>query len=180
MHLSTKKLAFLGLLMAITVLLIILSEVLDFNTLFLLAGASFCVGIAFRESGIMFAFGFYFASLILGFLLAPNKLYCITYSAMGLYLLISEYSYDKLINIKSPNNRRIFLWIIKFAVFNIMYIPAVVFLPKLFYEGDIFKGILAAFILVGQIALFVYDMAYNYFQRYVWGKVRGNLKLNEK
>ena len=40
MLLNAKKLAFLGLLLAITVLLIILSGVLEFNTIFLLAGAS--------------------------------------------------------------------------------------------------------------------------------------------
>jgi uncharacterized membrane protein len=49
MLLNAKKLAFLGLLLAVTVVLIILSGVFEFNTLFLLAAASFGVGIAIRK-----------------------------------------------------------------------------------------------------------------------------------
>ncbi len=177
MHLGTRKLSFLGLLLAFTEILIILSGVLEFNTLFLLAAAAFCVGIAFRESNLRFAFGFYLASIILGFLLAPNKLYCITYGAMAIYLLIAEFSYDKLALVKSFNTRRQLLWVIKYIAFNLMYIPALLFLPALFYEGDINKNFIVGFILVGQIALFIYDLAYNYFQRFVWGKMRSNFKL---
>lgn len=177
MPLDTKKLSFLGLLLAFTELLIILSGVLEFNTLFLLAAAAFCVGIAFRESNLRFAFGFFLASIILGYLLAPNKLYCITYGAMALYLLIAEYSYDKLLSIKDARVRIRLLWLIKYLAFNLMYIPAVLFMPALIYEGNINKGLLAAFLLAGQPVLFIYDVAYRYFQRFVWGKMRKNFRL---
>lgn len=177
MHLNARKLSFLGLLLSICVVLIILSGVLEFNTLFLLAAASFCVGIAFRETGIQFAFGFYLAGLILGLLLAPNKMYCITYSSMGMYLLIIEYAYDKLLVIQNPNSRRRVSWIIKYVVFNLMYIPSVLFLPKLFYAGVIDQRLMFVMVLAGQIAILIFDMAYHYFQRFVWGKFRHNLKL---
>ncbi len=177
MPLGTKKLSFLGLLLAFTLILIILSGVLEFNTIFLLAAAAYCDGIAFRESNIRYAFGFFLASVLLGVFLAPNKLYCITYAAMALYILISEFSYDKLVYIKKDRIKRQLVWLIKYIAFNIMYIPALLFLPKLFYEGDINKGLLTGFILAGQIGLFIYDKAYIYFQRYIWGKVRSNFKL---
>ncbi len=178
MLLNAKKLSFLSLLLACTVLLVILGGVLEFNTLFLLAGASFCVGIAIRESGLLFGFGFYIASILLSFLLAPNKLYCITFAAMGLYLVITEYSFHKLSFVKwNSGIRKKVLWITKFIAFNIMYIPILLFLPKLLYPGQLSNGFLAAFFFGGQVALVIYDMAYTYFQIYIWGRIRGKLHL---
>lgn len=176
MLLNTKKLTFLGLLLAVTILLIVLGGVFEANTLFLLSGASFCVGIAFRESGIRFAVGFYIASIILSFFLAP--FYWITYGAMGLYILIAEYSYDKVVNTEKTGYRRPLLWLVKYVIFNMMYIPALLFLPKLIYQGDLNSLLVAILLVAGQVALFIYDIAYQYFQRYVWGKIRNYLKLN--
>lgn len=176
MHVSAKKLAFLGLLTAVTVILIILSGVLDFNTLFLLAAASFGVGIAIRENGNRMGFGFYLASLLLSIILAPNKLYCITYAAMGMYILIWEFTYDRLLRVQNVSSRKKLHWVIKYITFNLMLLPMIIFMPKLVYQGEINKGILTMVFLAGQIALFVYDMAYAYFQRVIWGKVRGKLK----
>ena len=178
MLLSAKKLAFLGLLLACTVIIVILSGVLEFNSLFLLAGASYLVGIAIRESGIRIGTGFYIASLLLSLMLAPNKLYCITFIAMGLYLVISEYTYDKLAKVKQIGNRKRMYWAVKYAVFNLMYIPILIFLPKLIYQGELNKNFLLVLILGGQVALFVYDIAYNYFQKHIWEKVRGKLNLS--
>lgn len=177
MHLNARKISFMGLLLSICVVLIILSGILEFNTLFLLAAASFCVGIAYRESKVQLAFGFYLAAIILGLILAPNKIYCITFAAMGMYVLILEYSYDQLVMIKTPARRMRVAWIIKYITFNLMYIPAVFLLPRLFYAGPINQQFLNVVIIGGQGALFIYDMAYHYFQRYVWGKFRNSLKL---
>lgn len=173
MYISGKKMAFLGLMLACSVLLVILSGIIEMNTLFLLAGASFCVGIAIRESGLRLGFGFYIASIILSFLLAPNKFYCITYAAMGFYLVAMELSWEMLANAKKNRNRTLLFWIIKYSIFNIIYIPVLLFLPKLIYQGSISSGLLVIFIAVGQIGIFIYDKAYNYFQRFIWGKVRG-------
>jgi hypothetical protein len=177
MLLNAKKLAFLGLLLAFDVLLIILSGILEFNTLFLLAGASFCVGIAIRESGQSFGLGFFLASILLSLILAPNKFYCITYAAMGFYLVIAEYSYDKLLKVGDSGNRRKLLWVIKFVEFNIMYIPILIFLPKLIFQGEVNSGLLAVLLIAGQIALIIYDKAYHYFQSNIWGKIRRYMKL---
>lgn len=172
MLLNAKKLAFLGLLLAFDVLMIILSGILEFNTLFLLAAASFCVGIAIRETGLRFGFGFYLAAILLGLILAPNKFYCITYAAMGMYIVIFEYSYDKLINVRTGSNRMKLLWIVKYITFNVMYIPMLIFLPHLVYGGRLNFSIYAVLAVAGQIALYVYDGAYVYFQRVIWGRTR--------
>lgn len=175
MLLNAKKMAFLGLLLAVTVLLIVLSGVLEFNTLFLIGAASFGVGIAIRESSIRYGLGFYLAAILLGLILAPNKLYCITFAAMGFYILVIEYSFDKLANLRSGMSRTKLYWMIKYITFNIMYIPMVLFLPRLIYQGGMNPIIILVMLLAGQIVLFVYDMGYNYFQRFVWGRLRSKL-----
>lgn len=177
MFLNAKKLAFLGLLLAFDVILVVFSGILEINTLFLLAAASFCVGIAIREEGKSIGFGFYLASILLGLILAPNKFYCITYAAMGMYLVLIEYAFDKLVQIKNSNKRKILFWIMKYLVYNVMFLPILFLLPKLIYQGELSTWLLALLLVVGQVALFVYDQAYNYFQRSVWGKVRGRFKL---
>ncbi len=183
MLLNAKKLAFLGLLLAVTVVLIILSGVFEFNTLFLLAAASFGVGIAIRESNIRIGAGFYLATILVSMMLAPNKLYIITFSAMGLYILIIEYAFDKLTHLrgKSPDtsisNRSRAYWVLKYLVFNLMYLPMLLFLPKLIYPGELKGLVLALLLLGGQVALFLFDAAYRYFQGAIWGKLRNKLQM---
>ena len=87
MHVNAKKTAVSGLLMALSVLLLVLSGVLDFSTLFFLAAAAFFVGIIIKEYGLGYGAAFFTGCTILGFLLAPQKLYCITYAMMGIYVL---------------------------------------------------------------------------------------------
>ena len=83
MHLKAKRAAFGGLLLAMTVIFMFLGSVIETNTLFLLAAASFFVGVVFREFGQMTGLAFYLSAVLLGFLLAPNKLYVITFAGMG-------------------------------------------------------------------------------------------------
>lgn len=58
MHVNAKKTAVSGLLMALSVLLLVLSGVLDFSTLFFLAAAAFFVGIIIKEYGLGYGAAF--------------------------------------------------------------------------------------------------------------------------
>lgn len=80
MHVNARQMAFTGVSLALTVLLMILSGILKFNTLFLLGAASFFVGIVIREFGMGLGAAFYAASILLSFMVAPNKLHCITFA----------------------------------------------------------------------------------------------------
>lgn len=177
MLINAKKLAFLGLLLSFDVILVILSGVLEFNTLFLLAAASFCVGVAIRECNLQLGFGFFLGSVLLSFILAPNKLYCFTYAAMALYLVIIEFTFVQLVKVKNSNNRIRIFWIIKYLVFNALFLPILFLLPKMIYEGNLNQGLIIVLLLGGQLVLFIYDKAYEYFQRSVWSKIRKYLKL---
>lgn len=175
MHVSGKKVAIGGAAMALAVLCIALSGVLEFNTLFLLAAASFLVGVMIREGGLAAGLAFYIGTVALGFLLAPNKLYCVTFAAMGFYILGSEWMFRLAGRLKKW--RKGFLWIGKFLLFNLMYLPALFCLPKLIFMEGLKGGWLWAAVFIGQAVLVVYDWAYEYFLTNLWEKFRIRLGL---
>ena len=172
MHVGAKKIATAGLLVSFSVILVVMSSVIETSSLFFIAAGSFCVGISIREWGLRFGFGFLLASVILNFMLAPNKMYCITFAAMGIYIWASEFWWEHLAKSVHTKNRMLKLWIGKYLCFNIMYIPTVLFLPTLIYAGKINGWIIFALLVVGQVALLIFDIAYRTFQSQIWGRLR--------
>ena len=172
MHVGAKKVAVAGLLAAFTVVMMILSSVIETNTLFLIAAASFCVGISVREWGLGLGFGFLVSCVILNFLIAPNKLYCITFAGMGLYIWLSELLWERIAATGKMPFRTGVLWVGKFLIFNLLYVPTLFLAPQLLFSGKI-NGLAAMiFLILGQVAFFIYDMAYTYVQSRIWGKMR--------
>ena len=172
MHIGTKKIATAGLLVAFTVVMMILSSVVESSSLFFIGAASFCIGIAIREWGTWFGLAFLVASAMLNFLLAPNKMYCLTFVGMGLYLWLSELLWDRIAAAPELSHRTIKLWIGKIAIFSLIYIPVLLFFPTLFI-AETLTGLLTIIIFfVGQIVFVVYDVAYRYFQSRIWGSLR--------
>ena len=90
MHVKSRLMAFGGLALALCILFMVLGSIFETGTLFFLAASSFFVGIVIRESGMKMGLAFYMAAVLLGFILAPNKFYVITFGAMGLYILVIE------------------------------------------------------------------------------------------
>lgn len=181
MHVNSKRIAVLGLLLAVDVILIIFGGTLEMSTLFFLAGAAFCVGIAVREYGSMMGAVFFAASLILALILAPVKMYCITYAVMSLYILLSEIAWNLLCRkagtdfTQNVRIHRIF-WVLRYLIFNIMYLPLLVLAPKLIYSGEISPHVLVGAAIAGQVALFLFEKGYCYFQGTVWNRFRRNLR----
>jgi hypothetical protein len=191
MHLSTKKIAFSGLLLALTILLTILSSVIETSTFFLLAAASYLVGINFRESGVRFGIGFYLSAILLSMILVPNKLYCLTFAVISAYIVIMEIirayltkkELQKLATIDRASIEKksnAFFYAIKFAVFNILYLPFLFLFPGLFYSGDISPMVHILLIIGGQIIFVLYDMAYDVFIQKYWNRIKKSDIRNEK
>lgn len=177
MHVKTKKIALAGMLGAFVIVLLVLSTIIESNTLFLMAAASFCVGIVIREWGLLSGAIFFASCTLLSFLLVPNKFYCITFSAMGLYLLFAEGLWEYLAGRKQLKRRNLVLWIGKYVFFNCIYLPTILVFPTLIVAQRM-TGILFVFVLLaGQGALFIYDSAYRYFQGYIWEKFRKKLQM---
>ena len=148
MHVTARRVALCGLLLAFSVICMVLGSVFETNTLFLLAAASYFVGIVIREFGLRTGAAFYLASVLPGFLTAPNKFYVISFSAMGLYILGTE------------------------ALFNLMFLPVTAGFWHLLFAASPSPLLWAAVILAGQAGLWLYDRAYLYAQRHLWGRFR--------
>ena len=175
MHVNAKKTVVAGLLVAITVVMLILSSTIEASSLFFIAAASFCVGIVIREWGVAFGFGFLIASTVLNFLLAPNKMYCFTFAGMGIYLVLSEWLWEKIAGATVMRRRNLMLWIGKYTIFNLLYIPVLCLVPSLLFVKEVIGAVAIVFWIAGQVAFWIYDRAYLYFQGYIWGKLREKL-----
>jgi hypothetical protein len=168
--------AFLGILAAFDILLMVLAAIIESNTLFLLAAAAFLVGIAIREFGIQLGTSFFVVCSLLGFFLAPNKLYVMTFAGFSLYIIWNELAFNFLSRAKFQNSRKILFFLVKIIFFNLLYIPAITLLPQLFFAGTMSTKVYILFIVLGQPAVLIYDKAYEYFQTFVWGSFRKRIK----
>lgn len=187
MHISTKKIAMLGLLLALTVMLIIFSSFFEMSTFFLIALASFLVGIVINELNLSTGLGFYLASVFLSLVLAPNKLYCLTFAMVAAYLVIVEAvrvslmkkDMKKLASLTPVNlnirGRRKKLWVVKVVVFNLLYLPMLIFFPKLIFPGELSNLVVIGVWAVGQLVLVAYDFAYQEFVIKHWSRLRKHL-----
>lgn len=172
MYVKAKQIAFMGLLAAFSVLLLSLGSIFEVSTLFFICGAAFCVGIAIREWGIRYGAAFYVASVLAGLIVAPNKIYCVTYAAMGLYLLGSELIFRKLAEMGQMKKRMLLLWSGRYLIFNVMFVPALILVPQLFVTKKI-EGILWLVIwAAAQVGLFIFEKAHDYFQLFIWNRLR--------
>lgn len=175
MHIKAKTMAFGGLLLALSAVCMALGSVIETNTLFLLAAASYFVGIVIREFGIRTGAAFYAADVLLGFMTAPNKIYVISFAAMGFYILVVEAAWRFMAKRRRLQKKLLF-WCVKYAVFNALYIPVLLAFQELLLPGWTLSDEMAAGIIAaGQIGLFLYDRAYEYVQAHVWQKFRGRL-----
>ena len=177
MHVNAKKIAFLGLLLAVAMILTLIGGYFEPSTLFFMAAAAFCTGIAVRECGLYPGFAFLIAGILLGFFLAPNKLYIITYGGMSLYIYVRELAFEKIAASRTMRHRTAVFWAVRYIMFNVMFVPILFLLPQLIYPGKISPVILAGLIVGAQVVLFVYDKVYDYFQAVVWNRLRKNFRL---
>ena len=175
MHVKTRMLAFGGLFLALSVVCMALGSVIETNTLFLLAAASYFVGIVIREYGMKAGAAFYLADVLLGFLIIPNKFYVISFAAMGFYILAAEGSFRILGRSRGNVQKRWIFWMIKYIVFNGMYIPMVLVFQDLLFAKELSGGFLVAVLAAGQVGVWIYDRAYEYVQVHIWSKFRGRL-----
>lgn len=172
MYVGAKKVATAGLLVAFTILMMLLSSVIETNSLFFIGAASFCVGIAIREWGSLWGLAFLIASILLNLMLTPNKLYCITFGGMGLYIWLYEKLWNFIAERKKLNRRTLVLWIGKILLFNLLYVPALFLMSELLFTGKVNGLFIVVFLFVGQAVFLVYDVAYRYFHSQIWGKLR--------
>lgn len=176
MHVKINALATAGVLAAFSVVMLHLSAAVESSSLFFISAASFCSGIVIREWGARMAMSFGVVTILLNAFFAPDKMHVVTYSGMVIYLLAREYAWEKIANATKLTRRREIFWLIRYLIFNLLYVPVLIFFPKLFVASEISGTVRMFAFLIGQVALSIYDYAYVYFQGNIWGKLRNRLR----
>ena len=140
-----------------------------------IGGSVLFVGVVFREFGQMTGLAFYLSAVLLGFLLAPNKLYVITFAGMGFYIWGREFIW-KILE-RSAGVKRKMQWyrLAKVILFNGLYLPLILGYGELFFGGEISEWLRYSSVLAGQVIFALYDKAYDYVQLQIWGKIRNRL-----
>ena len=96
---------------------------------------------------------FYLAAVILGFLLAPNKFYVISFAGMALYILAVEGGVAPAGAAPGQMAGKGRVLVLKYLIFNAMYIPAVLLFQEILFSRRISALLLAGVLLAGQAAL---------------------------
>lgn len=130
------------------------------------------VGIVIREFGLRTGATFYLAAILLGFLVTPNKFYVITFAAMGFYILGIEAVWIFLAKRPQMGHRMGIYWLVKYVIFNLVYLPCLFGFRSMLFQKAVSDQLLLAAVMVGQIAILVYDKAYQYVQGTLWEKWR--------
>lgn len=152
MLLNSKSIAYLGVLLGLNQLFIILSSVIETNTIILFAAAALIIGVVVVEFGGKSGIAFYFASCLLGFFLTFNKIEFITYILFfGLYSIVKH-----ILEIKI-NNKQL-LYALKIFYFNIALI-CMYFIIKVFIPFNLAWWM----IIIAQALFILYDYAFTVF-----------------
>lgn len=173
MHVNkTRAIAGTALMSAFSVILLMAGTFVSVNTLFFSALAAYLIGFSvnqygFRYSGVQLA-----ACTLLDVFLNPDKLNGILYLCLGLYIFLSELIFQKKNHIEDAGKKMRVQLIFNWILFNIIYIPLILFFQQLLFPGGLpgnIKGDSVTGRLVlwaaGQIGWIVYDKAYRVFFR---------------
>jgi hypothetical protein len=167
MLLKSKDIAYLGILLGLNQLFIILSSVIETNTIILFAAAALIVGIVIVELGRKSGIAFYIASCILGFFLTFNKIEIITYILFfGLYSIIKH-----VLEVKTRN--KTILYFGKFLFFNTALV-SLYFIVKFFISFELSWWM----ILAAQVLFIIYDYAFTIFITSYINNIKPKIKRN--
>jgi hypothetical protein len=170
MLLNSKKIAFLGVLLAINQIVIMLSVVFQTNTLFFFGVAALIICIVIIEFNLTSGITFYVASSILAFILAPNKIQIITY--IGFF---GSYSIMKYI-IEIVTNKRNLSVIIEYLL-KIMYFNIAIAIYYFIMSSVVKIPVLWWSVILAEVFFIVYDYFLTYFINVYIDKIKPKLKI---
>lgn len=168
MLLKSKNIAYLGVLLGLNQLFIILSSVIETNTIILMAAAALMIGVVIVEFGSLSGILFYTASCILGFFLSLNKVEIITYILFfGLYSIVKHLVEYKIFN-------KIISYAIKIVFFNISLL-ILYFVVNQFIVLKLFWWM----VLGAEFLFLIYDYAFTVFINYYINNIRSKIKIRK-
>lgn len=186
MHIRSKEIAYIGVLMAVAVVFILIGCYFDVSTVFFLAAASFLAGCVERNLSLAKAMLFAAGTTIIGLILSPQKLYLATFFGFCVYVLLAEWIQEK----KEQGIRSFLIkssiWI-KGIVYHVMLVTALLVMRYLtgfdwITKSDVYKIFSGRMVLFGMLCVIgaellwvLFDKAYFLFQQ----QYGHYLKMNE-
>lgn len=155
--------------MALAIILIVLSGVIEQSSLFLLAAASFITGVFQRRFSTRAGVAFIIGTFLVGLFLAPQKLYCFTFAGFSIYVSVAEYLRNKKVAFMAGI-------IIKGICYHILLAAAIIIVNyfigfELLFLGGWMKTLskipaLFAIVMIAaaEILWITFDKAYTFFQ----------------
>lgn len=147
---KAKELTLNAILIALTIIILFLNNIMPISTLTFLTISSLLVPIAIIRGSLRGAFLVYIGSSILGFLLLPKDIVLFYFIFFGIYGIIKHYI-EKL-------NKFYLEVILKLIFFNIILLISYFFLNEFININENNLPLYALFIL-GQAAFLIYDYA---------------------
>jgi hypothetical protein len=147
----THKIAYNGIVIALILLGLYGGTILRNNKIFFLFAIVVIGFIPYIIGGIKYGVSVYFSSLILAFIIVPNKLYVGVYTIFGLYPLI-----------KLLAERRQFIleYLIKLLWFNASLFIAYILFKNLIYINNFFLTNTGMIIMIISLQLFFFGLDY--------------------
>lgn len=143
----TKKVTFSGMGCAISVVILLMTNIFPFNTAFLLCAASAIFPIIKIKCGTGYSWAAVFVSAVLSFILLAEKIYVFTFSFLAIYSVLKGLI-EKL-------DCAWVEWLIKIAAyFAGAFIVLKIFIPAMLWQG-IFAGVVIFVIYDIMISIFV-------------------------
>lgn len=169
MHLNkTRALAETALISALSAILLLMGTFISVNTLFFTALAAYFIGYSINKYRLKYGGIQYVVCVLLDFFLNPDKLHWILYLCLGGYIFLSECVFQKWNRVQGDKKKMRVQLICNWVLFNIIYIPLILFFKTLLLGEEAVSGALGSSVLLwvlGQAGWFVYDRAYLVFCR---------------
>ncbi len=170
MHVDkTKTIAMLGMMAALSTLLLVLGTIISVNTVFFTAAAAFLAGLVVTQYGMGYGVVFFFVCAVLDVLLNPNPLHVFLYIGFAGYLIISEGIYRALHIDTSQRKERIHR-VLRLIIFAFIYAVLLIFFPSLIFSDTIMNmsGFYVVMAVLGILAWLIYDAAYTAFKKFIF------------
>ena len=163
----SKKIAYGGILLSLNAILLILVNIVPFNTIFLLGLASFPISIVIMEWGLLSGISFYISSVILGLIIMNSKSQWLVYTfTFGIYGL-AKYIIEK--------DRNIFIeYILKLGFANVVGLILYIIMKQFIYVP---LNIVSVGIF--EVVFIIYDYMYSRFIDYYQLKLKKLIKINK-
>lgn len=160
----SRRVAYGGILLAINIILLLLTNIIPINTLFLMGLASLPISIVIMEFGPSTGIGFYIGSVILGYLVMTSKAQWLLYACtFGVYGII-KYAIER--------DRPIFIEMI----LKLLFANIVMIILSILLNAFVYIPINLISILTFQVIFIVYDYMYTSFIDYYNTKIKKIIK----